>query len=69
MLPDVTAAPHVARRELRPLPVVPLAPIAVFAARHRGALGRQLGQATIAAVRSQLAAIASAPGRRSGRGR
>jgi len=64
VLPDVTAAPHVARRELRPLPVVPLDTIPVFAARHRGALGRRLGQATIAAVRAQLAAIASARHRR-----
>lgn len=58
VLPDVTAAPHLARRALRRLPVVTLPAIALFAARHRGALGRRLGQLAIDAARAELPAPA-----------
>ena len=57
VLPDVTAAPHRAARELRRLKVLDLAPIEVFAARHGGALGRRPGQLVIEAARRRLAAI------------
>lgn len=39
VLPDVTAAPHVASGELRQLSVVPLPPIDVFVARHQARSG------------------------------
>ncbi|MBK9031346.1 MAG: LysR family transcriptional regulator [Myxococcales bacterium] len=57
VLPDVTAAPHLARRELRRLTMIALPPIEVFAARHRGALGRRAGQAMTDAARARLAAV------------
>ncbi len=56
VLPDVTAAPHEAAGELRRLPVLELAPIEIFAARHAAALGRRPGQLAIDAVVTLLAA-------------
>lgn len=56
VLPDVTAAPHEAAGELRRLPVLELAPIEIFAARHAAALGRRPGQLAIDAVVPLLAA-------------
>ncbi len=55
VLPDVTAAPHVAAGELRALPVLALPPIEVFAARHAGALGRPPVQLLVEEVTRQLA--------------
>ncbi|HUQ02248.1 MAG TPA: LysR family transcriptional regulator [Kofleriaceae bacterium] len=55
VLPDVTAAPHEAAGELRRLPVLALAPIEIFAARHSAALGRRPGQLAIDAVVALLA--------------
>jgi DNA-binding transcriptional LysR family regulator len=64
VLPDVTAAPHAAAGELRRLPVLELAPIEIFAARHAAALGRRPGQLVIDAVAALLAATPpSAPPR------
>lgn len=60
VLPEVTAAPHLARHELRRLPgAVPV--IDVFAARDRATLGRGTGQLIVDAVRARLQAR---PGRR-----
>jgi DNA-binding transcriptional LysR family regulator len=60
VLPDVTAAPHVAAGELRALPVVPLSPIEVFAARHAGGLGRLPSQLLVDEVSRALGAAAPA---------
>lgn len=65
VLPDVTAAPHVANGELRLLPVIPLPPIDIFVARHQGTLGRRPAELLIEAVKRQVAAAARAPARRS----
>lgn len=59
VLPDVTAAPHEASGELRRLPVLELAPIEIFAARHAAALGRRPGQLAIDAVVALLATLSS----------
>lgn len=56
VLPDVTAAPHLARRELRKLPAPPLPPIEIFAARHEAARERGGARAVIDEVRARLAA-------------
>ncbi len=66
VLPDVTAAPHVAAGELRALPVLALPPIEVFAARHSGGLGRRPAQLLIEEMSRALAAAAPATGRRRG---
>lgn len=54
VLPDVTAAPHVQRRELRKLPAPPLPPIEIFAARHEAARERGGARAVIDEVRARL---------------
>ena len=59
VLPDVTAAPHVAAGELRALPVVALPPIEVFAARHAGGLGRRPTQLLVDEVTRSLSATAT----------
>jgi DNA-binding transcriptional LysR family regulator len=56
VLPDVTAAPHLEKGELRRLPVLDLPPIDVFVARHRATLGRRPTDLLIEAVKRQLAA-------------
>jgi DNA-binding transcriptional LysR family regulator len=61
VLPDVTAAPHLAAGELRVLPVLELAPIEIFAARHAGGLGRRPGQLVIDAVVRQLGESSAPP--------
>jgi hypothetical protein len=63
VLPDVTAATHEATGELRRLPVLELAPIEIFAARHAAALGRRPGQLVIDAVLALLATTPVAPSR------
>ncbi len=71
VLPDVTAAPHVATGELRRLPVVELPPIDIFVARHQNTLGRRPAELLIEAVKRQLAGAlrSAAPRSRSGRAR
>lgn len=61
VLPDVTAAPHVAAGELRRLGLPALPPIEVFVARTRGAIGRPPVERLIEAVADQLAAAAHPP--------
>ena len=70
VLPDATAAPHVASGELRRLPAVSLPPIDVFVARHHGTIGRKPVELLIEAVKRQLAEAQrpSPPGSRSARG-
>ncbi|MEZ4400915.1 MAG: LysR family transcriptional regulator [Kofleriaceae bacterium] len=66
VLPDITAAPHVAAGELRRLTAVTLPPIPVFVARHRRARPRAAAALIIAGARARLVAAAtprSAPGR------
>lgn len=55
VLPDVTAAPHVERGELRRFAVRELPAIDVFAARHESAPLRGAAQALIDAVEAKLA--------------
>lgn len=55
VLPNVTAAPHLAAGDLRLLPVLDLPPIEVFAARHAGGLGRRPSQLIIDQVTKLLA--------------
>lgn len=64
VLPDVTAAPHVAAGELRVLPVVPLPTIEIFAARHAGGLGRRPAQLLVDEVSRALAATSPSPSAR-----
>lgn len=59
VLPDVTAARHVAAGELRVLPVLSLPPIEIFAARHAAALGRRPAQLLVDEVTAALAASTS----------
>lgn len=62
VLPDVTAAAHVAAGELRRLPpLVDLAPIGVFAARHASAAERRPAQRVIEHVRTALTAGPNPP--------
>ena len=70
VLPDVTAAPHVAVGELRRLPAIELPPIDVFVARHQATLGRRPAEQVIEAVNRQIveATQPKAPRSRSGRG-
>lgn len=56
VLPDVTAAPHVARGELRRLGAITLPPIDVFAARHESATERGAVVTLIRAVEARLRA-------------
>lgn len=65
VLPDATAAPHVAARELRQLPVVPLPPIDVFVARHQNTMGRRPAELLIETVKRQLAAATQPAARQS----
>lgn len=69
VLPDVTAAPHVAAGELRRLPAIELPPIDVFVARHQATLGRRPTELLIEAVTRQLVEAAQPQGRRSRNGR
>lgn len=72
VLPDVTAAPHLAAGDLRRLPpLVDLAPIFVFAARHASAAERRPAQRLVDHVRATLAADTSpaTPARKSKRRR
>ena len=64
VLPDLSAAPLVAARELRRLPVPALPRIPVFAARTRADLGRPAVQALIDAVRARIGTATSPRGRR-----
>lgn len=68
VLPDVTAAPHVAVGELRRLPVVSLPPIEVFVGRHHGTMGRKPVELLIEAVKRQLAEAQQLTGSRTARG-
>ena len=61
VLPDVTAAPHVAARDLRPLPALPVPAIDVFVARHRDTLGRRPVEQVIEGVAARITAAAAAP--------
>jgi len=54
VLPDVTAAPYVAKKQLRRFPVSELPDIDVFAARHQSAPERGRVQALIDAVTARL---------------
>jgi DNA-binding transcriptional LysR family regulator len=65
VLPDLTAAPHVATGELRRLSVLALPPIDVFVARHHGTIGRRPAELLIEAVRRQVAAATRPPERQS----
>jgi DNA-binding transcriptional LysR family regulator len=75
VLPDVTAAPHVAVGELRRLPAIELPPIDVFVARHQATLGRRPAEQVIEAVKRQIVeatqpkALRSRSGRGLGRSR
>ena len=64
VLPDVTAAPHVATRELRCLPVVAIPPIDVFVARHERSIDRPPLELLIASMERRIA-DALRPGSRS----
>ncbi|MBA3394130.1 MAG: LysR family transcriptional regulator [Deltaproteobacteria bacterium] len=61
VLPDVTAAPHVATGELRRLPVLDVPAIDVFVARHHSALGRKPVELMIEAVERQLVDATARP--------
>jgi LysR family transcriptional regulator, transcriptional activator for bauABCD operon len=65
VLPDVTAAPHVACGELRRLPVIEIPAIDVFVARHENTMGRRPAELLIEGVRRQLADAMRAPAPRS----
>ncbi len=65
VLPDVTAAPHVAAGELRRLSVLSLPPIEVFVARHQTTMGRRPAELLIDAVRRQLATATQSTARQS----
>jgi hypothetical protein len=54
VLPDVTAAPHVARRELRRLDAIRPPGIDVFAARHESATERGVARTLTRAVAARL---------------
>lgn len=58
VLPDVTAAPHVAAGELRRLTAVPVPAIDVFVARHTGTLGLRPVELLIEAVGRRVAEAA-----------
>lgn len=69
VLPDITAAPHVATGELRRLAAFPLPPIEVFVARHQVTLGRRPAEQIIEAVKRQIVEATQPRGPRSRSGR
>jgi|JI10StandDraft_1071094.scaffolds.fasta_scaffold34363_3 DNA-binding transcriptional LysR family regulator len=67
VLPDVTAAPHLAAGRLRRLNAVTLPTIPVFAARWRSAPARPVVDELVTAARARVAALATPPPRRRSR--
>lgn len=71
VLPDITAAPHVERGELRKIDVISLPPIEIFVARHPTTIGRRPCELLVDAVKRRVddAARASRPRSRRGSSR